>query len=86
MTSRLPRWAIAAAGAILLASSVAPVVVAAPRPKFDHVLLISVDGLHASDVQQCLSDGLCPNLAALSAAGTTYARASSSSRPTRHRG
>jgi hypothetical protein len=68
-----------AAAAILLASSIGPAAaVAAARPAIDHVLLISVDGLHTSDVRQCLRDGLCPNLAALSAAGTTYANASSS--------
>ena len=43
-----------------------------------HVLLISVDGLHASDVTQCEADGLCPTIAALAGGGTTYAQASTS--------
>lgn len=43
-----------------------------------HVLLISVDGLHASDVTKCLAAGLCPTIASLVSAGTTYANASTS--------
>lgn len=43
-----------------------------------HVLLISVDGLHASDVTRCVASGLCPNIETLTDAGTTYANASAS--------
>src|SRR5262249_45289538 len=42
---------------------------------FQHVLLISVDGLHASDVSQCIADGACPTIARLTASGTSYANA-----------
>jgi len=53
---------------------------------FQHVLLISIDGMHALDYQNC-STGLpgvnngqpyCPNLAALGTTGTTYSNASTS--------
>src|SRR5215470_4265513 len=42
------------------------------------VLLISIDGMHALDFQNCVSHGTCPNLAALGAHGVTYTRASAS--------
>jgi hypothetical protein len=51
---------------------------AAPTTKAKHVVLISVDGLHASDLAACDAHGLCPNLAALSGAGTTYSNATTS--------
>ena len=53
---------------------------------FQHVLLISVDGMHSLDFQNCAS-GLpgvnngapyCPNLAALGTTGTTYMNATTS--------
>jgi predicted AlkP superfamily pyrophosphatase or phosphodiesterase len=47
-------------------------------PHVGHVLLFSIDGMHASDLSQCISDGLCPNLAELVGGGTTYANASTS--------
>jgi hypothetical protein len=47
-------------------------------PHVDHVLLISVDGLHQSDLTKCISDGLCPNLAELARGGVTYTNASTS--------
>src|SRR6516225_3080782 len=40
-----------------------------------HVLLISIDGFHASDLATCEAQGLCPNLASLARFGTTYADA-----------
>jgi hypothetical protein len=42
-----------------------------------HVLLISVDGLHDSDLQQWVTDHPDSTLAQLTRAGTTYAQASS---------
>jgi hypothetical protein len=56
------------------------------KPKIEHVLLISVDGLHALDFANC-ANGLstvnsgtpyCPNLASLGLTGTTYVAASTS--------
>ncbi|HLI56280.1 MAG TPA: alkaline phosphatase family protein, partial [Actinomycetota bacterium] len=50
----------------------------ADQPTVKHVLLISVDGLHASDVAQCEADNLCPTIAWLSGNGTTYTHAMTS--------
>ncbi|MDE2451189.1 MAG: alkaline phosphatase family protein [Gammaproteobacteria bacterium] len=43
-----------------------------------HVLLISIDGMHAVDFHNCVSAGTCPNLAALGQTGVTYTGASTS--------
>src|SRR5215831_11420276 len=42
------------------------------------VLLISVDGMHALDYQNCVSGGYCPNLAALGRTGVNYTRTTTS--------
>jgi hypothetical protein len=51
---------------------------AAPNSVSRHVLLISIDGFHASDLATCEAQGLCPNLASLARFGTTYADAHTS--------
>ncbi|HEX6394341.1 MAG TPA: alkaline phosphatase family protein, partial [Acidimicrobiales bacterium] len=80
---RPARWKTAAvAGAVLailgftggLTRSAAAVKVAPTQ----HVLLISVDGLHASDLSQCEANSECPNLANLANFGTTYSNAHTS--------
>jgi hypothetical protein len=43
-----------------------------------HVLLISIDGMHELDFRNCVAARTCPNLAALSATGVSYSRASTS--------
>jgi hypothetical protein len=43
-----------------------------------HVLLISVDGMHVLDFENCAANGTCPNLAALGATGVNYKRTSTS--------
>ncbi len=43
-----------------------------------HVLLISVDGMHALDYLNCVSGGYCPNLAALGNNGVNYLNTSTS--------
>src|SRR5215813_15275888 len=42
------------------------------------VLLISIDGMHALDYQNCVNGGYCPTLAALGETGVTYTRTSTS--------
>ena len=42
------------------------------------VLLISVDGMHALDYENCVSGGFCPTLAALGKTGVNYTRTSAS--------
>jgi hypothetical protein len=43
-----------------------------------HVLLISIDGMHAVDFENCVASGTCPHLAALGRTGVTYTRTSTS--------
>lgn len=38
-----------------------------------HVLLISIDGMHAVDYENCVASKTCPNLAALGRTGVHYA-------------
>jgi hypothetical protein len=40
-----------------------------------HVLLLSVDGLHAVDLANCVAAGTCPHLAQLAESGITYTNA-----------
>jgi hypothetical protein len=60
---------------------------ASPRPDGDrddqegrirHVLLISIDGMHALDYENCARAGTCPHLAELGETGVTYTRTSTS--------
>jgi Type I phosphodiesterase / nucleotide pyrophosphatase len=43
-----------------------------------HVLLLSIDGMHAVDLQNCSRANTCPNMAALAKSGITYRRTSTS--------
>ena len=43
-----------------------------------HVLLISIDGMHALDYTNCVNNGTCPNLKTLGMHGTTYPNTSTS--------
>jgi hypothetical protein len=43
-----------------------------------HVLLISIDGMHALDYENCVKDNTCPALASLGEHGVTYTRTSTS--------
>ena len=43
-----------------------------------HVLLISIDGMHAVDYENCVASGTCPHLAALGRTGVTYTRTTTS--------
>ncbi len=79
---RFHRW-VAGAAALLalvggLAAVQAPAFAGSPDDSARHVLLISVDGLHASDLARCEATGACPNLAKLAEVGTTYTNASTS--------
>jgi hypothetical protein len=79
MKLRLPRSAIVALTVVSVTAGATAVAGAdSSAPPAGHVLLISVDGLHASDVTKCIAAHLCPTIEKLSAAGTTYSNASSS--------
>jgi hypothetical protein len=84
MTSKSKRWAVAVAGAILLAASIVPIARTQGRNHdgngIRHVLLISIDGMHALDFINC-SKGIggvnggqpyCPHLAELAETGVNY--------------
>ena len=43
-----------------------------------HVLLISIDGMHAVDYANCVSSGNCPTLASLGKTGVNYTRTTTS--------
>lgn len=43
-----------------------------------HVLLISIDGMHAVDFENCMAARTCPNLSALASRGVRYTSASTS--------
>ena len=40
-----------------------------------HVLLVSIDGMHEQDLANCVAAKTCPNIAALSTTGVTYTNA-----------
>ena len=46
--------------------------------QIQHVLLISIDGMHALDFLNCSANGTCPNLAALGNHGVNYLNTSTS--------
>lgn len=53
------------------------------RPSDDHhairhVLLLSIDGMHAVDFENCVASGTCPTLAALGRTGVNYTRTTTS--------
>src|SRR4029077_15905976 len=43
-----------------------------------HVLLISIDGMHAVDYENCAASNTCPHLAALGRTGVNYTRTTTS--------
>ena len=88
---RTVRWktaavGTAAAGALASIAGLSSNAGAASGGTSKHVLLISVDGLHASDLATCEAiasadpdaAGACPALASLAGAGTTYSNAHAS--------
>ena len=46
--------------------------------KVKHVLLISIDGMHAVDYENCVAANTCPTLAALGRTGVNYTRTTTS--------
>jgi hypothetical protein len=80
MTSR--KATIAFASALLVALAFVPVVFAQEhlndRNGVRHVLLISIDGMHAVDYENCIASNTCPHLTALGKTGVTYTRTTTS--------
>jgi hypothetical protein len=77
---------LAAAGTLFLAASIVPPSYAKSqgpahinnRNGIRHVLLISVDGMHALDFANCAKNGTCPHLAELGQHAVNYVDASTS--------
>ncbi|HZP59803.1 MAG TPA: alkaline phosphatase family protein, partial [Opitutaceae bacterium] len=79
--STAARFAAAFAGALLLAGTALPVAAEMPEHGFghgtvDHVLLVSVDGLHQSDLAWYVQTHPSSTLAALMARGVDFSNAS----------
>lgn len=79
MKSRLPIFALC----LVLLSAFHPLSTRANKEpshgkKIKHVLLISIDGMHAVDYQNCLASNTCPHLAALGRTGVNYTRTTTS--------
>ena len=69
--------------ATALALTTMPNTYAQPRDgrdddKISHVLLISIDGMHAVDFANCLASRTCPNMAELAETGVKYTRTTTS--------
>jgi hypothetical protein len=62
----------------MLATAQAPSGALAADGSIQHVLLLSIDGMHSLDFQNCVRGGYCRNLAALGRQGVTYTRTSTS--------
>jgi hypothetical protein len=43
--------------------------------RIKHVLMVSVDGMHAQDLTRCIAANTCPNIAALAEHGVNYTKA-----------
>ena len=41
----------------------------------EHVLIVSIDGMHGQDLARCVADKTCPNIAVLAQHGVTYTNA-----------
>jgi hypothetical protein len=65
-----------ALAAALLSPVIVPTTGLAGSLRAQHVLLISIDGFHAVDLEVCVAAGTCPNLAGLTKTGVTYTNAS----------
>src|SRR5215471_17834286 len=82
---RLKAGCVVALAALVATISLVPRVYSAGSPRrsdddngIRHVLLISIDGMHALDYENCVNAGTCPNLAALGKNGVNYTRTSTS--------
>ena len=78
------KWMVSTVSALLLAAVSVPAAQAQDRDDFNehhgsrHVLLISIDGMHAVDYENCVASRTCPHLAALGRTGVNYTRTSTS--------
>jgi predicted AlkP superfamily pyrophosphatase or phosphodiesterase len=73
LTSALAAAALAACGGHDSGSTTSPA--SNGIASAQHVLLVSVDGMHQQDLANCVADKTCPNIAALAQTGVTYSNA-----------
>jgi hypothetical protein len=78
----IKKWMAGLLTAALVFSTM-PNAYGAPRQHRDgdgirHVLLLSIDGMHAVDFTNCVAEGTCPTLASLGKTGVNYTRTSTS--------
>ena len=80
------KWKAGILNAALILSTISTVS-AGPKPaqrgsegqhRISHVLLISIDGMHAVDFANCVASKTCPTLAELAETGVTYTRTTTS--------
>ena len=80
------KWKAGILNAALILSTISTVS-AGPKPaqrgsegqhRISHVLLISIDGMHAVDFANCVASKTCPTLAELAERGVTYTRTTTS--------
>lgn len=80
------KWKTGSLTAVFMLAAMATVQ-AGPKPpappqegshEIQHVLLISIDGMHAVDFANCIASKTCPTLAALGEHGVTYTRTTTS--------
>jgi hypothetical protein len=74
-TGTISRWTGVALACALL-PAILPTTGLADDLRAQHVLLISIDGFHAVDLEVCVAAGTCPHLAGLTRTGVTYTNAS----------
>jgi hypothetical protein len=75
MKTRLLPLALVSATALGLSGCGSSSDSSSPATAVSHVLLISVDGLHAQDVANCIAAKTCPTIAALAQTGVNYTNA-----------
>jgi hypothetical protein len=63
-----------ATSAILLVSAAAACA-ADSHSRIQHVLIVSIDGMHEQDLSRCIADNTCPNIASLARHGVQYKNA-----------
>jgi len=80
------KWKAGILSAALMLSAMSPAYAGPKNSQWDsdghrrirHVLLISIDGMHAVDFANCVASNTCPHLAELGETGVTYTRTSTS--------
>jgi hypothetical protein len=76
-SARRIAWSVALAVPLSMLSGARPFAADGDN-QIRRVLLVSIDGMHAVDFENCMKGGSCPSLADLAATGVTYTRTTTS--------